>query len=233
MLEDWRIAPTLKHPRHKIIRALNKLLPRNHRTYFGEQRKVSSAQLTALHPQRERLTLLGYWQNEAYFADHAAVIRTELAPPAPADEINLNLGEKFAATESVFLHVRRVRYWNLLGRDYYQAAVDAAAAKLAKPRFVLFGDDLDWPRQNLDFHGAGVEIIAHNRGDELADLWLMSRCRHAVVANSSFSWWGAWLGDSVPKRLVFAPKQVGWDVVMPDRWQRIANSIEPETPASA
>jgi len=228
MPEAWCIAPTLKHPRHKIIRALNKLLPRDQRTYLGEQRNTPPTQLTALKPRRDQITLLGYWQNEAYFADQATTIRIELTPPTPGDEQNRALGEKFAACESVFLHFRRVRYWNLLGRDYYQAAIDAARAKLSKPHFVLFGDDLHWPQQNLDFRGASVEIVTHNSSDELADLWLMNRCRHAVVANSSFSWWGAWLGDSTKSRLVFAPAEVGWDVVMCDRWQRIANTITPE-----
>jgi hypothetical protein len=233
MPEAWRIAPGLKHPRHKIIRALNKLLPRNQRTYFGEQRHSSPTQLTALQPNRERITLLGYWQNEAYFADHAATIRAELTPQPPTDEKNRALGEKFAASDSVFLHFRRVRYWNLLGCDYYQAAIDRACARVRQPHFVLFGDDLDWPQRNLNFRNAPVELIAHNSRDELADLWLMSRCRHAVVANSSFSWWGAWLGDATADRLVFAPAQVGWDVVMSDRWQRIANAIEPEAKATA
>lgn len=233
MPEAWRIASTLKHPRHKIIRALNKLLPRAQRTYFGEQRNTPPTQLTALNPRRERITLLGYWQNEAYFADHAATLRTELAPPVPADEPNRTLGEKFAASESVFVHFRRVRYWNLLGRDYYQAAIDAARAKLSKPHFVLFGDDLDWPQQHLDFRDASVEFVAHNSNDELADLWLMSRCRHAVVANSSFSWWGAWLGDTAANRLVCAPAQVGWDVVMSERWQRITNIIAPGSQQTA
>lgn len=229
MPEGWRIAPTLKHPRHKIIRALNKLLPRDQRSYFAERHHTPPTQLTALQPRRERITLLGYWQNEAYFADHAAAIRTELAIPAPTDDQNRVLGEKLAARESVFLHFRRVRYWNLLGRDFYQAAIDATLAKLSNPHFVLFGDDLTWPQQNLDFHGASVELIAHNSGDELADLWLMSRCRHAVVANSSFSWWGAWLGDTTPGRLVFAPTQIGHPITMPERWQRLANTITPES----
>jgi hypothetical protein len=229
MPEEWRIAPTLKHPRHKIIRALNKFFPCNHRTYFAEQRDTSPTQLTALNPRRARITLLGYWQNEAYFADHADTIRAELTPPRPTDPTNQALGEKFAAGESIFLHFRRVQYWNLLGSDYYQSAIDAAHTKLSKPHFVLFGDDLNWPQQNLDFRGTSMELITHNSGDELADLWLMSRCRHAVVANSSFSWWGAWLGDTKPDRLVFAPAQVGWDVVMSDRWQRIVNLIDPET----
>jgi hypothetical protein len=229
MPEDWRIAPTLKHPRHKIIRALSRLLPRDQRSYFAERHRTPATQLTALRPHRERITLLGYWQNEDYFAEQSPVIRTELTIPAPANDQNRALGAKLAASESVFIHFRRVRYWHLLERDYYQAAIDAVRAKVSRPHFVLFGDDLNWPQQNLDFHGANVELVMHNSTDELADLWLMSRCRHAVVANSSFSWWGAWLGDVTPNRLVFAPTQVGHPITMPDRWQRLANTITPES----
>lgn len=233
MPEAWRIAPTLKHPRHKIIRAVSKLLPRNSRSYIAERHNLPPTQLTELEPHPARITLLGYWQDEAYFADHADTIRGELSPPAPPDPQNLALGEKLVACESVFLHFRRVRYEHLLGRDYYQAAIDAVVAKLTHPRFVLFGDDLDWPRQNLDFRGANVESVPHNSADELADLWLMSRCRHAIVANSSFSWWGAWLGDAAAGRLVFVPAQVGWSLAMPERWQRIPNQIKPGVTESA
>jgi len=221
MPEAWRIAPTLQHRRHKIIRAWNKLYPRNLRTYFGERHHRSADQLTSLTPVRNRITLLGYWQNEAYFADAASRIREELTPPAPADEKNRALVEKFAAGDSVFVHFRRVRYQHLLDRDYYQSAIDAACSRLAHPRFILFGDDLKWPEQNLDFREAHVTVMANNGEDELADLWLMTRCRHAIVANSSFSWWGAWLGDTGPKRLILAPADAGLPLVMSVCWERV------------
>jgi len=225
MQEEWRVAPTLKHPRHKIIRALNKLLPRDQRTYFAERHGHPATQLTLLQPRRERITLLGYWQSEDYFDNQAKTIRSELAPPLPGDEKNRSLGDQYAACESVFIHFRRVRYWNLLGQDYYQAAIDAVCGRLSNPHFVLFGDDLNWPQNKLDFRGAKMELVDHNAGDELADLWLMSRCRHAIVANSSFSWWGAWLGDRAADWLVFAPQEVGLPIKMPDRWTAIPNSL--------
>lgn len=232
MPEDWRIAPTLKHPRHKIIRALNKFLPRNHRTYFAERHHLPATQLTTLQPSRARITLLGYWQNADYFADCAATIRAELTPPAPTAATNQALGEKFAACDSVFLHCRRVRYEHLLGVDYYQAAVDTCCAELSQPHFVLFGDDLNWPQQNLNFHRATVTTITHNTTDELADFWLMSRCRHAIIANSSFSWWAAWLGAAQTNGLVFAPSQSGYQIVMPPTWRRLANTIQTVPAAS-
>ena len=217
MPEVWRVAPTLKHPRHKIVRALSKLLPRDRRTYLAERHHLPSAQLTALQPQRERVTLHGYWQDEAYFAACADTIRAELTPPAPVDVRNRELGLRLAEGDAVFVHVRRVHYPELLTADYYQKAVSQARTRLSKPRFVLFGDDLAWLTARVDFGGAEVEAIEHNAGDELADLWLMTCCRHAIIANSSFSWWGAWLGTKAGRQ-VYAPASVAYGPRPPLRW---------------
>ena len=222
MPEAWRIAPHLKHPRHKLVRAMNKLLPRDMRGYYAERTNGAAAQLTQLHPVRNRITLLGYWQDEDYFADQAPAIRKELAPPVPGDARNQELGRRLAGTASVFVHFRRVRYSHLLGRDYYQQAIDRVRGGLGAVNFVLFGDDLAWPRANLDFGDSPVESVEHNGADELADLWLMTCCRHAIIANSSFSWWGAWLGGSVSaERLILAPSENGVQLVAASGWQRV------------
>jgi hypothetical protein len=226
MPESWRIAPNLKHPWHKAVRAWNKLLPRAWRSYYAERRNQSAAQITSLVPKRERITLLGYWQDEAYFADQAETIWQELQPPAPEDARNLALGRDLADCESVFLHIRRVRYPDHLDAAYYQRAVDEALRQCVYPKFVILGDDPEWAIRNVDFHGAACEVITHNDSDEMADLWLMTQCRHAIVANSSFSWWGAWLGDR--HRKVWAPARPGWAVEMCDRWQRVENGLETE-----
>jgi hypothetical protein len=215
MPEEWRVALTLRYPRHKLIRALNKLLPRNQRSYLAERHHLDARQLTALRPVRERVTLLGYWQDEAYFANQADVIRRELVPPEPADARNRDLGREMAADESVFLHVRRVRYSPLLDSGYYQAAIDEVRRERGRVRFYLFGDDLAWARENLNFDDSEVRYIDHNSADELADLWLMTQCRHAIVANSTFSWWGAWLGASGEggcERRLFHPEGWGFEI---------------------
>lgn len=219
MPEAWRVAPSLKHPRHKLTRAISKLVPRNQRCYLAERHHLDAGQLTTLDPRAPRVTLLGYWQDERYFEEHAGVIRAELAPPAPQDERNRALGDELAAGESVFLHVRRVRYTPLLDATYYQAAVDAAVSRLDAPVFRLFGDDLEWARGSLDFRGAPVTAVDHNADDELADLWLMTRCRHAIVANSSFSWWGAWLAGTSGR--VWCPRDSGLALRFPASWQAI------------
>ena len=219
MPEAWRIAPTLKHPRHKLIRAFNKLLPRDMRSYYAERRTLPTSQLTGLNPSRELITLLGYWQNEAYFADRADVIRTELTPPEPAAVSHRELGRRFAETESVFLHVRRVRYPHLLEASYYQACIDEACARFTKPYFVLLGDDLEWPVVQLNFRGSKVTTVANSPDNELVDIWLMTQCRSAIVANSSFSWWGAWLGAG-RRNAVWAPAKPGVMLSFPESWRR-------------
>jgi len=227
MPEEWRVAPALKDPRHKLIRAINRLLPRNQRSYLAEKRSQGSSQLTVLTPVRERVTLLGYWQSEDYFYDQAGVVRRELAPPEPVDDRNRALGRVMLIGESVFLHVRRVRYSHLLDSGYYQAAIDAVKRKHTNARFYLFGDDLKWPRENLNFGNSEVSDVSHNHADELADLWLMTRCRHAIVANSSFSWWGAWLGEDyrTGSRLIFFPKTPGVPLSPADLWHKLPASL--------
>jgi hypothetical protein len=222
MPEAWRVAPTLKHPRHKLLRAWNKLLPRDRRGYIAQRRDLPPEQLTALQPGPERVTLNGYWSDEAYFTDHAAAIRAELAVPAPDDARNLELGARFASAETVFVHARRVRYPVLLDADYYHKALAGIRERVADPRFVVFSDDPAWTRANLDFGGSPVEWIEHNTNDELADLWLMTRCRHAIIANSSFSWWGAWLGGAPDnKRNIYTPDHPSWLIRPAKGWQVI------------
>lgn len=207
MPETWRIAPDLKHLRHRFIRTYNKCLPRNLRSYLGERSKLTSRQLTDWTPMRKRVTLVWYWQDEAYFSDQASILREELTILIPEDSSNRECGQRFAELDTVFLHFRSVRYHHVLGLDYYQQVIDMICKQVVASVFVLFGDDMNTPRSGLDFHGCAVERVDDNAHDESADLWLMSCCRHAIIANSSFSWWGAWLGAGARGGMVFAPER--------------------------
>lgn len=211
--------------RHKLARAVNRLLPQNARTYLLENPDAGSDQLTTLAPTRRHLYLNGYWQDEGYFSDHAAPIRAELTPPAPDDPLNRKTAGQIGQVESVFLHIRRVRYPRRLDAGYYRRSIELIRNKLENPHFFLFGDDLDWPRQQLALDPADHTIIDHNTDDEIADLFLMSRCRHAILANSSFSWWGGWLIDH-PEKIILTPQNPGWPVRPAATWTRIQNDLE-------
>ncbi|HVN40475.1 MAG TPA: alpha-1,2-fucosyltransferase [Myxococcota bacterium] len=159
--------------------------------------------------------LHGYWQSERYFADVADDVRRELTVERPATGRNAELLERIDACNAVSVHVRRGDYVSLppvrathgvCPLDYYERAARTLAERVADPVFFVFSDDPDWVRDHLRLDGEMVQVD-HNRpeaGSE--DMRLMSRCAHHVIANSTFSWWGAWL-DPRPEKIVVAPRR--------------------------
>lgn len=178
--------------------------------------------------------MMGYWQSERYFERHAKAIRADFQFRTPLDARNAALAARIRDCESVSLHVRRGDYasnpknrkiLHLCSPDYYREAIDRVCRRVKAPVFFVFSDDPQWVRENL----AGIpdhEIVEHNRGGaSYIDMQLMSTCRHHIIANSSFSWWGAWL-NATPERIVIAPRQWfcnGTDDrdLIPADWQRI------------
>lgn len=177
--------------------------------------------------------LYGYWQSEKYFGRFADTIRRDFTFREPLDAKNAALATEMAGTQSVSLHIRRGDYVSnpknsklleVCSLDYYREAIAHIAARVGSPVFYVFSDDMDWVRQNLPLDFPCV-YVDHNRGTEsYRDMQLMSLCRHNVIANSSFSWWGAWL-NADPKKMVVAPRN--WfrngnndaDLI-PDSWVR-------------
>lgn len=162
-----------------------------------------------------RCYLLGYWQSEQYFSRFAASIRSDFTFRQPLSGRNAVLAERISACSAVSLHVRRGDYVSdpkNLGKhgvcslDYYRDAIRAISRQVKDPAFFVFSDDMDWVRNNLDI-GAACHFVDHNTGPEsFNDMRLMSLCRHHVMANSSFSWWGAWLSPFEDKQVI-APKR--------------------------
>jgi hypothetical protein len=184
---------------------------------------------------RGSLYLEGYWQSEKYFADIGEQLRNELTLKAPPDAQN---AETIAAIENcnaVCLHVRRGDYvaepdinavHGTCDADYYQRAVAAVANRVADPVFFVFSDDPDWCATRLRVPYP-VNLITHNvRSQDHEDLRLMTHCKHFILANSSFSWWGAWLA-SRPEKTVICPKRwfaradVPTDDLIPSTWTRL------------
>jgi len=165
---------------------------------------------------RAPVCLDGYWQSERYFFDVAVLLRQEFTLKQPFDEANRRIFEQIIDPQSqaVSLHVRRgdyvtnahtAQYHGVCSLDYYRLAVDYIAERVSKPYFFVFSDDPDWVRNNLTMEHP-MTIVAANSADRgVWDMTLMKSCRHHVVANSSFSWWGAWLNPSEEK-IVIAPK---------------------------
>lgn len=158
--------------------------------------------------------LMGYWQSEQYFLEVASQIREEFSFKLPLEQKNTEIANQIQQTNAVSLHVRRgdyignstnIKTYELCSLDYYSASIRYISERVYNPHFIVFSDDVDWVRNNLkiDF---SHQYIEHNQGAEsYNDMRLMSLCKHHIIANSSFSWWGAWL-NSNPAKLVIAPK---------------------------
>ena len=181
--------------------------------------------------------LHGYWQSERYFSDQPEFIRTDFEFSAPADLENAAWLSRIRKPNSVSVHLRRGDYakdprinatHGTCSVDYYQHAVRAIAGMTGiEPEIFVFSDDPDWARDNLKFPFA-TRIAGHNGpGRNYEDLRLISACAHHIIANSSFSWWGAWLNRS-PDKIVIAPER--WYAradldnpdICPKEWIRIS-----------
>lgn len=180
--------------------------------------------------------LEGHWQSEKYFIDIADMIRREFTFKDPPVGKNKELSELISSLESVSLHVRRADYvtnpktnamHGSCDMEYYQRCVNELIKKVNNPHFFIFSDDPGWVSENLKLQYP-MTIVTHNQEDQChEDLRLMSQCKHHIIANSSFSWWGAWLNPRRDK-IVFAPKQWYKDLthnhiedIIPATWSRL------------
>lgn len=213
----------------RVLRMPTESLP----TYIREKK------LFKFDPETLRLPdgvyLHGSWQNQKYFIDIADIIRQEFTVKAPQAGKDKELAEQIASGESVSISIRRGdyvskrrtnRFHGVCALDYYSRGVEHLTQTVKNPHFFIFGNDPQWARDNLKLPYPAT-IVDHNRADkDYEDLRLVSQCKHHIIANSSFSWWGAWLNPN-PEKIVIAPKR--WlrsnyydtrDLI-PDKWIRV------------
>lgn len=155
--------------------------------------------------------LRGYWQSDRYFQACADTIRADFQFKNSLQGKALAWAEHMQAVPSVSLHIRRgdyvanptaFAYHGVCAPDYYREAVDAIATQVDCPEFFVFSDDLAWARENLNLQYP-VHYVDGNDGiNSYRDMQLMSLCCHHIIANSSFSWWGAWLNARADKRVI-------------------------------
>jgi len=151
----------------------------------------------------------GYWQSEKYFANARDSIRRMYSFALPLGRKNLDLLASMPRP-LCSLHVRRGDFlrsknMNICGEPYYKNAICLIRERLQGGSIIVFSDDIDWCRASIDFSGIPAQFVDWNKGGESwQDMAMMARCDHNIVANSSFSWWGAWLNQN-PDKVVVAP----------------------------
>lgn len=183
---------------------------------FIFESEASSVQDLALATDGTVRYLDGYWQSEVFFRDFSDEIRGEFCFPIHTSRQNRAIQEMIEGTNSVSLHVRRGDYVNnpkanavhgTSPLNYYRGAIERFRSALSDPRFFVFSDDISWCRENLGhLLSPADQFVCNNVGNSsFRDMQLMSSCDHHILANSTFSWWGAWLNRS-DKKVVVAPR---------------------------
>ena len=202
----WQAMPSIRklllRPELAVLRS-NKFVVEPHFHYCSELDRLSGD-----------CYLMGYWQSEKYFKSIESIIRADFVFRQPMSERNQQIADEITQSNAVSLHVRRGDYvqntntfatHGACSLDYYRAAILRIAERVEQPKFFIFSDDITWVKGNMkiDFP---CQYVDHNCGGEsYNDMRLMSLCKHNIIANSSFSWWGAWLNPRADK-IVIAPK---------------------------
>ena len=176
----------------------------------------------------------GYWQSAKYFADSAEILRADFTIKFAPDSLNRDIGDFIQSCEAVSIHVRRgdyvanksvSRHHGSSTLQYYKTAIDEMTTRLSHPHFFVFSDDPTWVKNNLKVEAPTTYIDNNGPEKGYEDLRLMSLCRHHIIANSSFSWWGAWLSMH-PEKIVIAPQKwfnrddIDTSDLLPKSWLR-------------
>jgi len=164
---------------------------------------------------RDNIYLDGFWGNEKYFIDIREILLEEFQLFNPSDEVNMKLAEQIGTCNSVAVHIRRgdyvtnpitYKYHGLCSLDYYERAISEISKTTEDPHFFMFSDDPRWVKENIKTNYPTTYITHNTPAQGHEDLNLMFKCKHNIIANSSFSWWGAWLNIN-PNKIVYAPSR--------------------------
>lgn len=157
----------------------------------------------------------GYWQHEYYFQHCADTIRKIYTFPDLGDSKNLEVFNRLRESNSTSIHIRRgdyitnKLYKGICDLDYYREALRIIDHSTKTDIYCIFSDDIDWCKDNLStiINMENCIFVNWNKGkDSYIDMQLISSCKHNIIANSTFSWWGAWLNTN-PSKIVIAPQK--------------------------
>lgn len=180
--------------------------------------------------------LHGYFQSYLYFNTRKPEVRALFNfKNDRIDQANLDLMHEIEQSNSIAIHIRRGDYVeneitkNFHGEctiEYYKKSLSYISDKVINPKLFFFSDDIDWVKSNFNEEFPSV-FVEHNQGsDSWKDMLLISKCKHQIIANSSFSWWGAWLNNN-PEKIVVAPKkwlakkEIDINDLLPSTWVKL------------
>lgn len=180
--------------------------------------------------------LAGYWQSFRYFQKIESLIQEDFKFQPSLDNKNMRLLKIIKNQNSIGVHIRRSDFVNnkkhnvhgACSNEYYKMAIENITKKISSPYYYIFSDDIDWVRENLKLQYPHKYVSGNLGNRSYNDMQLLSNCKHNIIANSSFSWWAAWLNPN-PQKIIIAPKQwfsnekmnVQANDLIPEEWIRI------------
>lgn len=206
----------------------NRILPRRKSTI----KEVADMRFTpTLLTDSRSAYYLGYWQTDKYFRDiRSLILRAYTFPAFERDSKNEQLFREIQSKNVIGVHVRRGDYVNIGNTqgictlEYYRKALCLMSERTKPEMFLIFSDDIEWCRNEISGFLGNIPTVYvdWNKGkNSFRDMQLMSLCKHNIIANSSFSWWGAWLNQN-PDKIVIAPSRWmnggGWVDIIPEEW---------------
>ncbi|MFC0427914.1 alpha-1,2-fucosyltransferase [Chryseobacterium scophthalmum] len=184
---------------------------------------------------KKNIYLKGYFQSEKYFVKYEDQLRKDFKIVTPLKKETIDLLKIIKEKNSVSLHIRRGDYVSnptvnaihgTCDLNYYHRAIEIVKEKILHPVFFIFSDDIDWAKENLKLENTTYFVDFNDASTSYEDLKLMSACKHNIIANSSFSWWGAWLNTNKSKTVIAPSKWFNTDVlnsqdIIPESWMKI------------
>lgn len=172
----------------------------------------------------------GFWQTERYFHDFGSVLRSDLTVTDPVEGWDEDLLHRISETNSVGVHVRRgdfVDIGHALPAAYFERAVSEIESRVSNPHFYVFSDGIEWAKRRITIPHPTTYVSNRYADADYEDLRYLSECRHHVISNSTFGWWGAWLGEHPDQRVIAPSRWTYHDLptrsldVVPERWDVI------------
>ena len=178
--------------------------------------------------QAENLYVDGYFQSENYFKQYRAEFLKQILPKYEPEDEYLKVLDDIRKCNSVAVHVRRsdfkkdhCEFHYLLDESYYKSAIEKIRASVKNPTFFWFSDDMNWVKEHI---GASCDFrfvsICTTHGD-IDDMMLMKNCKHIITANSTFSWWAAWLNEHEDAIRIVPQKPYGMEGMIPENWSKV------------
>lgn len=229
---------TQKRLRYAFARTINKFKVVDFPFTFNKTRYIVEQKFgydpNVYKADYENKYFIGFWQSYKYFSNIRRILLSEIKPNFVLSPDSISLIKSARSTDSIAVHFRRGDYLinsktrkfhGICSLDYYKNALDFISKNIRNPLFFVFSDDIKWVKGNFHFNSATIYIDSNYKVSDLESLWIMKNCKHFVIANSTFSWWGAWLSTNDHK-IVVAPKKwfnndVDTSDLIPKDWIRI------------